>query len=76
MVESELLEPLLRALRSSDGHAEIPVLVGNSKVAGVANIAGIMPKYRAMPCGHSEMIRLTHRRLITITSHGREKRLL
>jgi CheY-like chemotaxis protein len=75
-VGPELLEALLKNLRSSSGHAEIPVLVENSRIAEGSGIAGITPKYRAMPCGHGEMIRLARQRLTTITSHGRAKRLL
>jgi DNA-binding response OmpR family regulator len=75
-VDPELLETLLRALRTSGGHAEIPVLVEKRRITEVSSIAGIMPKYRAMPCGHGEMMRLARRRLTTITSHKRAKGLL
>jgi DNA-binding response OmpR family regulator len=74
-VGPELLDTLLRVLRTS-GHAEIPVLVENGRIAEVSSIAGVMPKYRAMPCGHAEMMRLVRRRLTTITSHKRAVRLL
>jgi DNA-binding response OmpR family regulator len=75
-VGPELLESLLKTFRASSGHAQIPLLVENSRVAGATNIAGVLPKYRAMPCGRGEMIRLARRRLASITSHGRAIRLL
>jgi CheY-like chemotaxis protein len=74
-VGPELLDTLLRVLRTS-GHSEIPVLVENGRIAEVSSVAGIMPKYRAMPCGHGEMMRLARRRLTTITTHKRTISLL
>ena len=50
-----LLEPLLGNLRASKEHAEIPVLVEQSRIAA-APLAGVLPKYRAMPCSHDELI--------------------
>jgi CheY-like chemotaxis protein len=70
----ELLESLLKTIRANS--AEIPLLVENSRVAGAINIAGVLPKYRAMPCGRGEMIRLARRRLASITGHERVKSLL
>jgi DNA-binding response OmpR family regulator len=75
-VGPELLESLLKTIRANGNHAEIPLLVENSRIAEAPNIAGVLPKYRAMPCGRSEMIRLARRRLASITSHGRAIRLL
>lgn len=75
-VGPELLESLLRTLRVSNGHSEIPVLVENSRVAEATNIAGIMPKYRAMPCGRDEMIRLARRRMTSLANHKQVKSLL
>jgi hypothetical protein len=70
-----LLEPLLRNLRASKEHAEIPVLVEQSRIAAEP-LVGVMPKYRAMPCSHDELIRLARRRLTSIAGHGRTKALL
>jgi CheY-like chemotaxis protein len=75
-VGPELLESLLKSIRGNSNHAEIPLLVENSRIAEATNIAGVLPKYRAMPCGRGEMIRLARRRLASITSHGRAKRVL
>jgi CheY-like chemotaxis protein len=70
-----LLEPLLGNLRASKEHAQIPVLVEQSRIAA-APLAGVLPKYRAMPCSHDELIKLARRRLTSITGHGRGKALL
>ncbi len=67
-----LLEPLLGNLRASKEHAEIPVLVEQSRIAA-APLAGVLPKYRAMPCSHDELIRLARRRLSSIAGHERAK---
>jgi len=70
-----LLEPLLGNLRASKEHAEIPLLVEKSRIAE-APLAGVLPKYRAMPCSHDELIRLANRRLASIAGHDRAKGLL
>ena len=70
-----LLEPLLGNLRASREHAEIPLLVEKSRIAA-APLAGVLPKYRAMPCNHDELIRLANHRLASISGHGRERGLL
>jgi DNA-binding response OmpR family regulator len=70
-----LLEPLLENLRASKEHAEIPVLVEQSRIAA-APLVGVLPKYRAMPCSHDELIRLARRRLTSIAGHERAKGIL
>jgi CheY-like chemotaxis protein len=70
-----LLEPLLGNLRASKEHSEIPVLVEQSRIAA-APLTGVLPKYRAMPCSHDELIKLARRRLTAIAGHGRAKVLL
>jgi DNA-binding NtrC family response regulator len=70
-----LLEPLLGNLRASKELAEIPVLVEQSRIAA-APLTGVLPKYRAMACGHDELIKLARRRLAAITGHGRTKAIL
>jgi len=39
-------------------------------------MTGVLPKYRAMPCSHDELIRLARRRLTSIAGHERAKALL
>jgi DNA-binding response OmpR family regulator len=70
-----LLESLLGNLRASKEHAEIPLLVERSRI-DAAPLAGVLPKYRAMPCSHDELIRLASRRLTSIAGHGRAERPL
>ena len=70
-----LLEPLLGNLRASREHAEIPLLVEKSRIA-MAPMSGVLPKYRAMPCSHDELIRLASRRLTSIAGQGPAKGLL
>ena len=68
-----LLEPLLGNLRASKEHSEIPVLVEQSRIAAAP--LTVLPKYRAMPCSHDELIKLARRRP-SIAGHGRAKVLL
>src|SRR5262245_25065260 len=70
-----LLEPALGNLRASKEHAEIPVLVEQSRIAA-APLAGVLPKYRAMPCSQDELIRLARRRLTSIAGHDLAQELL
>jgi CheY-like chemotaxis protein len=70
-----LLEPLLGNIRASKEHTEIPLLVEKSRIAA-APLAGVLPKYRAMPCSHDELIRLARRRLTSIAGHVPAKGLL
>jgi len=70
-----LLEAVLKNLRASEAHSEIPVLVEIGR-ASAATGTGILPKYRAMPCSDNELIRLARRRITSITDHEQVKALL
>lgn len=70
-----LLEPLLGNIRASKEHTEIPLLVEKSRIAA-APLAGVLPKYRAMPCSHDELVKLARRRLTSISGYGLAKGLL
>jgi len=70
-----LMEPLLGNLRACKEHAEIPLLVEKSRIAA-APMAGVLPKYRAMPCSHDELVMLASRRLSSIAGQGPVKGLL
>ena len=74
-VSPTLLEPLLKNIRASKEHAEIHLLVEKSRIAA-APLAGVLPKYRAMPCSQDELIRLARRRLTSISGRGPVKGLL
>jgi DNA-binding response OmpR family regulator len=56
------LEAQLQTLRASELHANIPVLVSAARLMGEMKLAGVLPKYRAMPCSPAEMASLVHRR--------------
>jgi DNA-binding response OmpR family regulator len=66
-VGPEILEPLLKQIRESAAQPEIPVLVAANRVQTTPNLAGVLPRYRAMPCSPSELLRLAERRLTSIT---------
>src|SRR5262249_49489917 len=74
-VGSTLLETVLKNLRASKQHAEIPVLVEIGR-ASAATGMGILPRYRAMPCSDQELIRLARRRITSITGHEQARALL
>jgi hypothetical protein len=68
---AELMETLLKALRKSAGHAEILILVEIGRLKMVDDVAGLIPKYRAMACSHDEMIQLVRCRLTSLTRRPR-----
>jgi DNA-binding response OmpR family regulator len=70
-----ILEPLLSNLRANEQHAEIPLLVEMSRIAE-APLPGVLPKYRAMPCSHDELVRLARRRLTSISGLKHESAFL
>ena len=61
-VGPEQLVTVLNTLRDSEGYEEIPVLVEASRLASAPSLAGVLPKYRAMPCSHAQLITLARRR--------------
>jgi CheY-like chemotaxis protein len=65
-----ILEPLLSNLRANERHAEVPLLVEMSRIAE-APLPGVLPKYRAMPCSHDELVRLARRRLTSMSGPRR-----
>jgi DNA-binding NtrC family response regulator len=65
-VGPEWLEPLLKQIRGDAKGAEIPVLVATNRVTEVVGLAGVMPKYRAMPCTPNEILRLAKHRFTRI----------
>ena len=58
------LPEVLYILRSSVRHSRISLLVEASRVLTEPSLAGVLPRYRAMPCSRSDMVKLA-RRLIT-----------
>jgi len=59
----EHLASVLIALRSKAKYAGIPVLVECSRISTGIGFAGVLPKYRAMPCRQADMIALVKRRI-------------
>ena len=54
------LPQVLAMIRASHGHYEIPVLVETSRNNALPAAAGLLPKYRAMPCSLRQMAALAH----------------
>lgn len=61
-VDPAMLEATLQTIRASELHANVPVLVSAARLMGEMKLAGVLPKYRAMPCSPAEMASLVHRR--------------
>ena len=62
-VGPEHLGEILKTLRNCAGCAEVPVLVEISRISAAPDLAGLLPTYRAMPCGYHDLIVLARRRL-------------
>jgi hypothetical protein len=70
------LEHLTRVLITLRSRAEctgIPVLVECSRISTEIGFAGVLPRYRAMPCRQSDMVTLVKRRL-AFESDAKKKR--
>jgi hypothetical protein len=53
------LTEVLRILRSSVRHSGISLLVEAGRVLAEPGLAGVLPKYRAMPCSRSDLVKLS-----------------
>ena len=62
-VSPEIVSGVLKVLRGCAGCTKIPVLVEASRIAADARLAGLLPKYRAMPCSHADLITLARKRI-------------
>lgn len=67
---------VLKALRKCAGCAEVPVLVEANRLAADPDLAGLLPKYRAMPCGHSDLVTLVRLRIAPRTEERKTRRML
>jgi DNA-binding NtrC family response regulator len=56
----------LKLIRSSEGHAEIPILVESGRIINDLSLAGVLPSYRAMPCNRTELLTLLRRHICLI----------
>jgi CheY-like chemotaxis protein len=70
------LPEVLRTLRSSVRHSGISLLVEAGRVAADPGLAGLLPRYRAMPCGRSDLLKLAHRLIAGADVHPRGKGML
>lgn len=55
------IAPMLKQIRTSASHAGVPVLVEATRLKNDLTLAGVLPKYRAMPCSYREMLMLVQR---------------
>ncbi len=67
---------VLKTMRANNDLSEIPVLVDVSRITAEPVPAGVLPKYRAMPCSPSELVTLARRRLTAMTGRWQARRLL
>src|SRR5215510_1593135 len=67
---------MLKALRSNQAYAEIPVLVECSRISTEPGFAGLLPRYRAMPCCQSDLVALVRNRIAPAASNQRERGIL
>jgi len=75
-LSTENIREVLDQIRSSPFHVDIPILVDKTRLNFTGEMAGIMPKYRAMPCTPMELIALTRRRVATHNEKMRPRPLL
>lgn len=62
-VQPARIREVLQALRANIRHAGISLLVEVSRVIDDPDLAGVLPKYRAMPCSFSELLALARWRI-------------
>ncbi|MCG3163739.1 MAG: hypothetical protein JMDDDDMK_05185 [Acidobacteria bacterium] len=55
------IAPMLKQIRTSALHSTVPVLVEATRIKNDLTLAGLLPKYRAMPCSYTEMLTLVQR---------------
>jgi CheY-like chemotaxis protein len=54
---------LLRTIRANESLSRLPVFVEASAIIAEASFAGVLPQYRAMPCGYDDLVALVRQRL-------------
>src|SRR5262245_9542323 len=67
---------ILQAFRSKTEFAEIPVLVECSRISTEPGFAGLLPRYRAMPCRQADIVTLVRNRIAAAASYQRERGIL
>lgn len=59
----ESLITVLKMIRGAERLKDISVLVRAERIPLEANLKGVFPKYRAMPCYHEDLVRLVRQRV-------------
>jgi len=76
-VELERLADMLRAVRERTDRAVVLVLVECGSLNAAANLAGVLPSYRAMACSYSELVKLVQWRFTrSVSPHQSLRRVL
>ncbi|MGE0129822.1 MAG: hypothetical protein AB7U82_17210 [Blastocatellales bacterium] len=75
-VQPARIRGVLQALRANVRHAGISLLVEASRVIDEPDLAGVLPKYRAMPCSPSELLALARWRINPAGERGNERDFL
>lgn len=52
---------ILKIIRGSKRLTEVPVYVESTRIETDLKLAGVLPRFRAMPCRHAELLLLLHR---------------
>jgi DNA-binding NtrC family response regulator len=76
-VEPGQLADMLRVVRERTDRAVVLVLVECGSLNAAAELAGVLPTYRAMACSYSEMVKLVHWRFAqSFSPHKSRRRIL
>ncbi|NOT64371.1 MAG: hypothetical protein HOP19_29485 [Acidobacteria bacterium] len=75
-VTAEKLVETLKALRASDAPDDFYIFVAADQIVNAPQLAGVLPHYRALACGHGELIQLARRRLTGATPPPRKEMML
>jgi hypothetical protein len=75
-VTADKLVETLKALRLNDNPGGLHIFVIADRVVNEPQLAGVLPQFRAMACGQSELIQLARRRLYGIIAPIRRKIML
>ena len=66
----------LKTIRTNAEQNDLPILVEAESVTDDLSFAGVLPQYRAMACGQTELIQLARRRLVGATPLARKEMML
>jgi hypothetical protein len=66
----------LKTVRTNAEQSDLPILVEAESVTDDLSFAGVLPQYRAMACGQSDLIQLARRRLTGATPPPRKEVML